>query len=95
MFVVLVKFRVADDFIEAFRPLVVAQAANSLEREEACQRFDVAFDPGDPNACLLYELYDDRAAFDAHLETDHFKQFDAEVSAGVLSKDVTFWTLYN
>ncbi|QDT69368.1 Autoinducer 2-degrading protein LsrG [Planctomycetes bacterium MalM25] len=95
MYVVLVKFRLAPDFVDAFRPLVLAQAVNSLEREEGCRRFDVAFDPDEPTACLLYELYDDRAAFDTHLKTGHFKRFDADVSAGVLSKDITFWTLYN
>lgn len=95
MFIVLVRFRLVADFVEAFRPLMRAQAANSLEREEGCRRFDVAYDPDDETACLLYELYDNRAAFDTHLQTDHFQQFDKDVAGGVLSKDVTFWNLYN
>lgn len=93
MYVVLVHFRVAPGFADEFRGLVVAQAKNSLAGEPGCRRFDVAFDPDDPTKCLLYELYDDRAAFDSHTETSHFKQFSAAVESGVESKDVTFWNL--
>ena len=31
---------------------------------------------GPPAAIFLYEVYDDRAAFDAHLATSHFLEFN-------------------
>lgn len=93
MYVVLVNFRVKPDFADEFRRLILAQAANSLKGESGCRRFDVAFDPDDPTSCLLYELYDDRAAFDRHVETNHFKEFSAAAEPGVVSKNVTFWEL--
>ena len=37
---------------------------------------------------FLYEVYDDRKAFDAHLATLHFKQFDPAVAPMVASKAV-------
>lgn len=93
MYVVLVRFRVAPPFVAEFRDRVLAQASNSLEREPACRRFDVAFDPEDASHCLLYELYDSREAFDAHLATQHFLDFDAAVADGVIEKEVSFWNL--
>jgi quinol monooxygenase YgiN len=40
---------------------------------------------------FLYELYDDEAAFAAHLETPHFKAFDREVAPWVVGKVVHAW----
>ncbi|MEM7522936.1 MAG: antibiotic biosynthesis monooxygenase [Pseudomonadota bacterium] len=37
---------------------------------------------------FLYEVYDDAAAFDAHLASDHFKDFDAAVAPMVAAKTV-------
>lgn len=37
-------------------------------------------DPGRPNEIFLYELYTDRAAFEAHLASDQFVAFDANVA---------------
>lgn len=37
----------------------------------------------------LCELYDDKAAFDAHLATEHFRIFDRTVSPWVVDKRVT------
>ena len=45
---------------------ITAQGAASLEREPGCLRFDVCVDRDNPNRVLLYEVYEDQAAFDAH-----------------------------
>ena len=37
---------------------------------------------------LLYELYDDEAAFRAHLATPHFLQFNEQTAPWVASKSV-------
>jgi quinol monooxygenase YgiN len=42
---------------------------------------------------FLYEIYDDRAAFDAHLAAAHFKRFDAAVGSMVASKAVRLLNL--
>ena len=93
MFVVTVTFVVSEqrqsDFLEAVRK----QAANSLALETACSRFDVALDPDRPERVFLYELYRDRAAFDAHLASAHFKAFDALVAPWVTDKQVETWEL--
>jgi quinol monooxygenase YgiN len=81
MYVVTVAFMVKPEAAEAFRPVMLENARASLADEPGCRQFDVCFAPDDPGTCFLYEVYDDRAAFDAHLAMAHFKRFDAEVAA--------------
>ncbi len=93
MFVVAVIFIAKPDKAEAFRDRVRRQAAESLEREPGCHRFDVCADPEAPERIFLYELYGDEAAFKAHLETPHFKSFDSDIASLVEDKTVTTWAL--
>lgn len=41
-----------------------------------------------PGEVVLYELYDDAAAFRAHLDSGHFKAFDAAVGDMVIAKQL-------
>ena len=93
MFVVAVTFIAKPDKAEAFRDRVRRQAAESLDREPGCHRFDVCADPESPERIFLYELYSDEAAFKAHLETQHFKDFDHDVAPWIEDKTVATWTL--
>lgn len=86
MLVVTVDFVVAPDCIDSFRVEMLRNAQASRREEPGCRRFDVAFCDEDRSKVFLYELYDDRAAFEAHQRTEHFRQFDAATSAWVISK---------
>ncbi len=88
MYVVTVHFQVKPEHREAFDDLMREQARNSLTREPGCHRFDVCQPESDASAVFLYEIYDDRAAFDLHLDSEHFRQFDAAVAAMVETKRV-------
>lgn len=92
MYLVAVTFQIAPDRAADFAARVAQQATDSLT-EEGCQRFDVWQAPGDVAKVFLYEIYDDRAAFDVHLASAHFKAFDAEVGPWVLDKVVETGTL--
>jgi quinol monooxygenase YgiN len=48
-----------------------ANATATREREPGCRQFDVCTS-ADDGLVFLYEVYDDRAAFDAHLAAPHF-----------------------
>ncbi len=93
MYVVTVNFETLAEEAEAFHVAVLAQAANSLSLEPDCLVFDVALDPADPARVFLYEVYRDAAAFQAHLESSHFKDFDAKVRPWVRAKEVSQWSL--
>ncbi len=88
-FAVLVEFRLKPGMRPAFRRLVDANARASARNEEACRRFDVLEPESQADCILLYELYDDQAAFQAHLTSDHYRSF-AEASANLCAgKTVT------
>lgn len=94
MYVVSVLFEIKPDNYADFSKAVIRQADNSLDREPDCQRFDVCESPNDnPNQIYLYEIYTDEAAFQAHLKSDHFLEFDAMVMPWLESKTVSTWNL--
>ncbi|MBJ6371277.1 antibiotic biosynthesis monooxygenase [Sedimentitalea sp. CAU 1593] len=87
MFAVCVTFELAQDALPAFLPLMRVQARTSLAKEPDCHVFDICVDTG-TNVVLLYELYSDAEAFQAHLGTAHFKEFDVAVTDLVRGKSV-------
>ncbi len=91
MYVVTVEFRIRKGHEAAFLQAMMRQARNSLEREEACMRFDVCSAPDDAGHVFLYEIYGDEAAFQAHLETAHFHEFNEGTADWVASKQVETW----
>ena len=88
MYVVTVEFDVHPQHLAAFLPLMRENARLSRESEPGCRQFDVCTNTQWPHSVFLYELYDDRAAFDAHLASEHFKRFDAAVREMVVNKVV-------
>lgn len=93
MFAVVVEFEVRAGTADAFRIAVLEQARNSLDREPHCHVFDVAEDERGTGRFLLYEKYSNPAAFDDHLASAHFRDFDARVAPWVLSKTLTTWSV--
>jgi len=77
-YVLLVELRVKPGNVEAFTEKVLANAAAARSSEPGCRHFDVIVDPQDPTRMMLYEIYDDEQAFQAHQQTPHFKRYLAE-----------------
>jgi quinol monooxygenase YgiN len=92
-YVVLVEFRLRSGSRRDFRPLVDENARTSAHEEAGCRRFDVIEPAGDPDSILLYEIYDDRAAFDAHVASRHYARFDTASAGYVVGKSVTIGEL--
>ncbi|MCT8159440.1 putative quinol monooxygenase [Pseudoruegeria sp. SHC-113] len=90
MFAVTVTFTLKPGQMEAFLPLMLANARTSLEVEPGCLQFDTCRNAGG-DEIFLYEIYTDRAAFDTHLASPHFKAFDAEVADMVAAKQVALF----
>jgi quinol monooxygenase YgiN len=88
-YTILVEFDLAPADLQRFLLLVRANAASSLRDEPGCERFDVLVDPAASGRVVLYEIYRDRAAFDAHLASPHFVCFDADIRGIVQGKRVT------
>ncbi len=88
MYVIVVDFEVRPDRLAEFLPLMRHNADMSVRNEPGCRQFDVCTDPEAPHRIFLYEIYDDRAAFEAHLASPHFRHFDAATVDMVASKNV-------
>jgi (4S)-4-hydroxy-5-phosphonooxypentane-2,3-dione isomerase len=56
-------------------------------KEPGCRRFDILNLKSDPNHFLLYEVYENEAAFQAHRATDHFKKYAATTANMVAKRD--------
>ena len=73
---------------EAFMRLMTPNAAASLRDEPGCHQFDVCLDSTDDSRIFLYEVYEDDAAFAAHLASPHYAAFDTQSAGMILRKDV-------
>lgn len=78
-FAIVVEFRLRPGGVDRFLELLRANAAASVRDEPGCHRFDVltARDGAARDRITLYEIYEDEAAFDAHLRTPHYAAFKA------------------
>lgn len=74
-FVVIAEFRVKAGMMPAFLEAARDDAAHSVADEPGCRQFDVVCPQTDDETVVFYEVYDDRAAFDAHLDTPHLARF--------------------
>ena len=81
MYAVAVTFTIKPGQMVAFLPLIRANQAATRAGEPGCRQFDICTDPERPDEMFLYELYDDLEAFETHLTTPHFKEFDAASAA--------------
>ena len=89
MLALVVEFLIKPEYIDAFHAAILDNASASRETEPGCRQFDVCRDPANAAIFFLYELYDDEAAIQAHLQSAHFLQMNA-ASAGWVERK-TIW----
>ena len=89
MYVIVAEFNVVAEHVDDFLDAIKINAGHSVAREPGCRQFDVCIDPVRGECIYLYEVYDDEPAFQAHLESEHFHDFDQSVGDWVLEKTVT------
>jgi quinol monooxygenase YgiN len=88
VYVVIVEFTIHAEHADAFMAALLTNALASREGEHGCRQFDVCTAPGDRTRVFLYEVYDDKAAFDAHVRTAHFATFDRETAPWIAHRSV-------
>jgi quinol monooxygenase YgiN len=84
--VVIAEFKVKPGAMAAFLELAHDDACCSVADEPGCRAFDVAVAQDDPDTVVFYEVYDDRAAFDAHLQMPHLARFRAAFPALIVTE---------
>jgi len=90
MFVLSVDLHIKPENVESFIAKAVENAADS-RKEPGCRQFDVLVDPEDRTKVMLYEVYLDERAFDAHQQTAHFKKYLADAVPLLASRKRHVW----
>ena len=94
-FVITVDFYLHTGTLEPFLKLIKDNAHKSLTEEPGCDRFDVLIEKGAPDHIVLYEIYKDRVAFDLHLKSRHFAEFNTASQRYVRDKKVVEYEYTN
>jgi quinol monooxygenase YgiN len=83
-YVVTVDFGTAPENFERFKAMMDENAKASVANEPGCREFNVYELATTPSHLFLYEVYDDEAAFQAHLAAAHYRHFK-EISDPIIT----------
>jgi quinol monooxygenase YgiN len=87
-YAVIVDFLLVPGKHAEFRRLVDRNARASFDAEDGCRHFDVLESKAEGDRVLLYEVYDDEAAFDGHVGSAHYREFERASAPFISNKSV-------
>jgi (4S)-4-hydroxy-5-phosphonooxypentane-2,3-dione isomerase len=90
-FVMAVNIRIKPEHVEPWMKMALENARSARE-EPGCRQFEVLVDPRDTTKVLLFEIYDDEQAFEAHQQTPQFKRYLAEAVPLLASRERQVFT---
>jgi quinol monooxygenase YgiN len=85
-FVMTVNIRIKPEHVDTWMKMALENARAARE-EPGCRQFEVLVDPRDRTKVLLFEIYDDEQAFEAHQQTPHFKRYLADAVPLLASRE--------
>jgi quinol monooxygenase YgiN len=85
-FALIVEFEVKPEHLQRFNELLAVNARASVEKEPGCYQFDVLHQAKEPTRVVLYEIYHDEAAFEAHRACEHTRTFLAAAKELIVSQ---------
>jgi (4S)-4-hydroxy-5-phosphonooxypentane-2,3-dione isomerase len=89
MYIVTVLFKIHEAHYQEFAAAMKVNASTSLATEPGCHQFDVCEGgSAERPEIFLYEVYDSKEAFQAHLLMPHFVKFNALTTPWVSDKTV-------
>ncbi|MFQ5764258.1 MAG: putative quinol monooxygenase [Rhodospirillales bacterium] len=77
-FAIFVTIKLKPGTADAFRPLILENAAAAVREEPDCHQFDVMTAEDDPDTFYFYEVYADAQALDRHRDTAHYQNYMAQ-----------------
>ena len=86
MFVLVVNIKIKPENVERWMKMAL-ENAREARKEPGCRHFDVLVDPQEKTKAMLYEVYNDEKAFEAHQQTPHFKKYLAEAVPLLASRE--------
>jgi len=85
-FILAVNLRIKPENVDKFMAGLLANAREA-RKEPGCRQFEVLVDTADRTKVMLFEIYDDEKAFEAHQQTPHFKKYLAEAVPLLASRE--------
>ncbi|MSQ48802.1 MAG: antibiotic biosynthesis monooxygenase [Betaproteobacteria bacterium] len=85
-----VNIKVKPENLDSFMAQVL-ENARAARSEPGCRQFEVLVDPEDATSIMLFEIYDDQKAFDAHQAGEAFKKYVANAVPLLVSRQRHFW----
>jgi quinol monooxygenase YgiN len=90
-FVLVVNIKIKPENVERWMKMAL-ENAREARKEPGCRQFEVLVDPKDKAKVLLFEIYNDEKAFEAHQATPHFKKYLAEAVPLLASRERQVFT---
>src|SRR6266436_103032 len=89
-YVVIAEVTVPPERLADFIAVSLEDARDSVVKEPCCQQFDVLLSADGSPTVVFYEVYDDRAAFEAHLQTPHFFRWRDATQALITASRISY-----
>ena len=93
--VLVVELEIASGKTERFLARALAHRENVLKNEPGCQRFDILVPREGGDTVLLYEVYADEEAVEAHMTTSYMQEYLSDTGPMITKRKRTFCTLAN
>jgi quinol monooxygenase YgiN len=85
-----VNIRIKPENVDAFMSKVI-ENGRAARSEPGCRQFEVLVDPEDRTKVMLFEVYDDQKAFEAHQAGAAFKKYIDTAVPLLASRERQFW----
>ena len=85
-----VNIRIKPENVDAFMSKVI-ENGRAARSEPGCRQFEVLVDPDDRTKVMLFEVYDDQKAFEAHQAGAAFKKYIDTAVPLLASRERQFW----
>jgi len=86
-----VNIRIKPENVDAFMSKVI-ENGRAARSEPGCRQFEVLVDPADKTKVMLFEVYDDQKAFEAHQAGAAFKKYLDTAVPLLASRERQFWS---
>jgi quinol monooxygenase YgiN len=91
--VVIGHFRLPVESLDAAKE-PIARVVMATREEPGCIKYAYAPEPGDPGFIHVSEVWESQAALDAHFETAHMKEWQAErAGLGLSDRQITVYAV--
>jgi quinol monooxygenase YgiN len=84
--VLVVEYNIKPECRDAYLARIRRHRRDVLANEPGCKAFNILTTEEDPNRVLLYEVYADAAAFDAHGKTPYMANYRTETEPMAASR---------